>query len=296
MLFSNYISEPNTFKRTKKSLSRKKKELDAARRAQAYRFLLLLTVGIFCYWLPQTLLAPEFHNHDYSTVVQKTKKSNITVPIQEMDKSSTKYADIAIYQFPNGENPKVFETYRTSLLLWNESDRFETIENTHKNALLHFGTWIVVRDLEGKILFLKRGHQLKTCANAWGMVGEHTSGRELIDQTIERGVKEELGEALWTQSVDYTKNLTSQDLPLYLSIHYDNESGRIDEQITWLMMVQLNKKHEELEEVIKFDDEVAEHAWRTKNESIKWMQEQTESDFCNADVYHLLELTLDLVP
>lgn len=288
MLFSNYISEPSAVKRSRKSLSRRKKELSIVRRSQAYRALLLIGFGIFCYWLPQTLLDDEFHNHEYGTVIQKTSMLNRTAPDEDNLKLTLKEG-IAIYRFPDYDKPKVFKTYDSTLLLFNETNAYTTIQNTHSNGLLHFGTWILIRDLNGYILFLKRGDKVKTCANSWGAVGEHVSGKELVDETIERGIKEELGEEIWNTSVEYTKNLTYNDLPIYLHIDYGD---RVDEQLTWIMLVQLNDKHEDLEDILTFDDEVADHVWRMKNESLNWIE---EGGFCHDAIRNLMNITLGLM-
>ena len=65
----------------------------------------------------------------------------------------------------------------------------------HQNTTFHSIGWC----RRGRILLLRRGPQLRTCAGAWGFVGEHAHPGENPANLIERAIREEVrGDALPT--------------------------------------------------------------------------------------------------
>jgi len=125
---------------------------------------------------------------------------------------------------------------------------FESIDETHKKGLLHVGSWIAILDTslntdDPRILLLKRGPHLVTCPNTWGLVGEHAYRNEEPLDTVTRGLEEELGMEFSQHVRDYGHIQNMTEFPVYYERTYgaENENGgRIDRQITYLWLVEIN--------------------------------------------------------
>lgn len=123
---------------------------------------------------------------------------------------------------------------------------FESIDETHKKGLLHVGSWIAILDTslntdDPRILLLKRGPHLVTCPNTWGLVGEHAYRNEEPLDTLTRGLEEELGTKFSQHVRDYGHIQNMTEFPVYYERSYGAENeGRIDRQITYLWLVEIN--------------------------------------------------------
>lgn len=186
---------------------------------------------------------------------------------------------------------------------------FENIDRTHKNGLIHAGTWIHVVDssLKGddpKLLLVKRGENLVTCPGTWSLIGEHAFRNEAPLNTARRGIQEEVGQ----RALDYVdkhgsiRNMT--DIPVYYERDYGaSNGGRVDRQITYLWLVEMNlgKKNsggrgEELNVLLDLDDEVADHKWISLSEFEDWVSRDKESSskaFCHDTIISLISLGID---
>ena len=170
---------------------------------------------------------------------------------------------------------------------------YMTLNDAHLEQLVHTGVWIHVTtdatnggdDDDLQILLLKRGPQLMTCPNMWGLVGEHTNGNETPPETVQRALVEELWggkgndnkEAIakiFHSRVAFIRNIT--EYPVYYYRNY-GPSGqyRVDRQVTYLYEVRLKhntSSSSSAPAILKLDDEVVDHKWISLTDYRKWMQ------------------------
>eukprot|EP00976_Prorocentrum_cordatum_P080491 1184001-Prorocentrum_minimum.AAC.1 len=66
------------------------------------------------------------------------------------------------------------------------------IETVHKQGLPHRGSIIFVMNEHHELLLLRRAPTMKTCANSWAIVGEHSEPGEDYIETARRGLREML--------------------------------------------------------------------------------------------------------
>jgi isopentenyldiphosphate isomerase len=173
------------------------------------------------------------------------------------------------------------------------------IDETHRNGLIHAGAWLTIVDSMGRTLVLQRGPKLVTCPNAWGLVGEHTLGREEPLDTVRRAVQEELGRRM-VQHVTFIQLLTP--LPLYYFRDYGSANGnRIDRQATYLYWVQMDQPGHKLP--MHLDEEVADHEWLDQEELSIWIETARKSldemgdaatKLCDSTIVSLWETVLQV--
>ena len=171
---------------------------------------------------------------------------------------------------------------------------YSTIDKVHREGRIHKGSWIYMVynsplnnnngtnendfDLDRKkLLILKRGEQLITCPGTWSLLGEHTYRDELPLETVRRGIREELGFPMLQYVEEHGKITNLTEYPIYYERHYGTSNeGRIDRQLTYLWLVELNVQtisnantvKDEIDEnlatiddMLQLDDEVADHKW-----------------------------------
>merc|ERR1712196_464674 len=135
---------------------------------------------------------------------------------------------IALYMLPEAQSlPGHLEPAPDAAFVF---DRIGSMSEAHNPpGRVHKGTWTFVVDASQRILMLKRGPHLKTCPNAWGVLGEHSTPNESYEQAALRGISEELG--LGTKDVSRSHNLTS--FPVMFHHDYRLEGGsKLDMQAT----------------------------------------------------------------
>lgn len=174
---------------------------------------------------------------------------------------------------------------------------YADIEYVHQNGLLHTGVVAAVIDsnitqLDAKILLLKRSPQLVTCPNSWSVMGEHTYRDETPKETAIRGLREELGDALYQLFLTKGgKILPLVKHPVYFKGDYGH--GRIDRQMTFLYAVEMNTPLNVLRNMLQLDEEVADAAWMTRQEiQDGWMNYNPREKFCNHEMTIFLQLVL----
>ena len=148
-----------------------------------------------------------------------------------------------------------------------------SIDEAHRQGLIHSGAWIWIEDIDGKVLVLKRGPGLVTCPNSYSLVGEHTQGIEDPHETWRRAIREELGEAI----LGYIKSVEQlPDSPLYYVRDYGQQnSNRIDRQLTYLWWIKMDRAGIYLP--IEPDAEVAYHDWIEVKTLQEWLHEAHEN-------------------
>jgi hypothetical protein len=89
------------------------------------------------------------------------------------------------------------------------------------------------------------------------LLGEHTLGAETPEQTLRRGISEEIG----TQMLKHITRITAlPSSPLYYFRDYGPTNGnRIDRQVTYLWYVEMDRPGAQLP--LHIDKEVAKHDW-----------------------------------
>lgn len=108
------------------------------------------------------------------------------------------------------------------------------IHRAHVQGMPHQGVYMAVRDKGGKLLLLRRGPQLKTCAGTWGLLGEHMHAGEDVRSAVHRALDEEMGVQLRQQHVESLVNISS----LWYGQTYAD--GRRERQATHIWAVLLN--------------------------------------------------------
>ena len=68
-----------------------------------------------------------------------------------------------------------------------------TIDDAHRDGMLHVGHVLFVLDASGSVLFLRRSTDVVTCPGTWSVLGEHATRGETPRDAVVRGVEEELG-------------------------------------------------------------------------------------------------------
>ena len=160
---------------------------------------------------------------------------------------------------------------------------YRTLNDAHLEGLVHTGVWIHVTatttnaDSNVQVLLLKRGPQLVTCPNMWGLVGEHTNGNETPRETVQRALMEELWSdeshdniaALVHSRVAFVRPITPR--PVYYVRDYGpGHENRVDRQITYLYEVRMRHTRDQV--ILRLDDEVADHQWISLKSYREWMQ------------------------
>ena len=165
------------------------------------------------------------------------------------------------------------------------------IDQVHRQEKIHSGAWVVVTDQTGdKVLLLKRGPQLVTCPNTWGLVGEHSNGDESAFQTVQRALVEELwggSNQTYERDVAFVRSLTVH--PLFFLLAYNNQ--RVDRQLTFLYEVRFRQPSPQIQ--LKLDDEVFDHQWINLQDLGKWIHsDKANHDFCHARLVQLNQIVL----
>ncbi len=186
---------------------------------------------------------------------------------------------------------------------------YKSIDSTHREGLIHIGSWIAITDTSlnsdnPQILLLKRGEELVTCPNTWGLVGEHSFRNEEPIETVKRGIKEELGESFSELVNEYghIQNMTAA--PVYYERDYGSElENRIDRQVTYLWLVEMNMEHDGDDMItspdgyLTLDEEVADHMWITLSDLERWVNEDMMNEepvkFCHHTIVSLARLVID---
>jgi len=193
------------------------------------------------------------------------------------------------FQFPAGMKPPVHldevdEVHLIPFGLW-------SIDEVHKNGLLHEVAFLFILDANQKLLLTYRSPQMVTCPNTWTPPGEHTRAYENPIQTAQRGIEEEFGELVFSKYVMQMISLTEN--PLFYYRDYGNEnSNRIDQQLTSLWYVQLSEPGEVIEESMAIDMENTKLMWLSLPEVAKWIDDKP-ADFCHQTIIDLIELGLN---
>lgn len=141
-------------------------------------------------------------------------------------------------------------------------------------GILHTGGVMYVMDSSGRILIMKRSSSVVTCPDTWSIVGEHSIAGEDANDLPIRALEEELGLKVTNRDV---KIQALTEFPLYYIRHYGARNGkRVDRQLTYLWLVKLAERHEEIS--WKIDHEVAGVKWITLDEFDVWLKEDEKID------------------
>ena len=156
-----------------------------------------------------------------------------------------------------------------------KSRGFTTLDQAHREGLIHAGNFVYVVDKDDKLLLMRRGPDLVTCPLAWSMVGEHAYRDETKKETLMRGIEEELGGKTLKSLVDAGSYAELSELPLFYFRDYGPElDGRIDRQVTYIWLVELSMSAEELEDgILQLDEEVYDHKWMPLDEAELWVED-----------------------
>mmetsp|Transcript_18900 Transcript_18900/g.27972 ORF Transcript_18900/g.27972 Transcript_18900/m.27972 type:complete len:271 (+) Transcript_18900:343-1155(+) len=178
--------------------------------------------------------------------------------------STDKHPPLRVYDFVPGyqEQPHLTPIDVTATLI--PQQQFLPIDQVHQNGLIHSGTWINVRDSEGKYLVLKRGPKLVTCPNSFSLLGEHAQGAEKPTEIARRAVMEELGYPM-LKHIESIRELSTN--PLFFHADYFN---RLDRQITYIYLIEMDNRGVALP--LSADNEVAEYRWVSDTTLQEWFK------------------------
>jgi isopentenyldiphosphate isomerase len=170
-----------------------------------------------------------------------------------------------------------------------------TIDEVHRNGLLHEGTFLFIVDSEYKLLLTRRSPSMVTCPNTWMPPGEHNRVSESSIETAKRGIEEEFGPNVWNNYVTKYATMTTNPLFYFRDYgphqYYDN---RIDQQLTYMWYIQLSERGEVVEKSMIIDKENTQYGWYTLEEVARWTDEKPE-DFCHQTIIDLVVLGLKLL-
>ncbi len=242
---------------------------------------------------------------------------NIT--LSSYKKNNEKVNDVQYFVMKNGDITMPSHMDLVDLSMIFDHGGFNSIDAVHREGKIHVGAWIFLVDSslhvqDPKILVLKRGEQLITCPGTWSLLGEHAFRDESNLDTVHRAIFEELGGDMLKYVNDHGKISNLTDLPVYYERDYGSSNGgRIDRQLTYLWLVELNvkinhfstpterKAHEQIiENLLHLDDEVEDHRWISINELKEMLpirpkedfNEQTNLAFCHHTIISLSRLGL----
>lgn len=228
------------------------------------------------------------------------RESHLNKIVYERSESKeTKKGDlISAYKvLPSKSEPNFLDITDPTVWLDTQNPKMVGIDEAHRSGHVHFGVWIFIVDSSQKVLLLKRGPELVTCPNSWGLLGEHASYKENpIDDwhsILHRAVKEEMGPNIFTQNDFVYREAALSKYPVYYIRDYGPvNDNRIDRQLTWLLLLQIENKDgpTEISPIIKFDDEVAANKWVDVYDIKK-----LDLDFCHSTINDLLTQGLDLL-
>lgn len=202
---------------------------------------------------------------------------------------------------------------QVNLLEMFEPRGFAGIDVVHRQGQIHTGSFMYVFDssidvTDPKLLLLKREKHLVTCPGTWSILGEHTYRDEPSIETVYRGILEELGSGAlrYLKKHGSVSNLT--EFPVYYERDYGpSNGGRIDRQLTYFWMIEMNTHINQLyyaigrkanghliENLLQFDDEVADHKWVSLDELTEMLNDNNrEETFCHHTIVSLTKFGLD---
>ena len=107
------------------------------------------------------------------------------------------------------------------------------IDEAHRAAVAHRGTWLFVLSSDNQLLLVKRSERMATCPSKLSIIGEHHVQRESDAQCAQRAVAEELPFFVSLRGMKLTPR-TAEPARWFV---YDYHDGRIDrcvEGVAWL--------------------------------------------------------------
>lgn len=175
-----------------------------------------------------------------------------------------------------------------------------TIDKAHRQGEIHHGSFMYIIDTTiasysktgeyPKILLIKRSNDLVTCPNTWSLAGEHAFRNEAPIETASRGIEEELGTRALEYIVKFGRISNLTEFPVYYERDYGiSNGGRVDRQITYLWLVEMNytssildptidEGKSELDDLLELDDEAADHKWISLNIFYNLLMKQNDFD------------------
>lgn len=202
-----------------------------------------------------------------------------------------RYADQKVYDLVSDENDFQFLDEIDPDTSLQSKGYYLTIDQAHRQGKFHMGAWIHLTDSSGdKVLLLKRGPNLVTCPNSWGLIGEHTQRDETPLETVQRALVEEVwgGSNATYEDIRWIQNLT--EFPVY---YYRDYGDRVDRQLTYVYDVRMKEPAKDI--FLKLDDEVADYQWISLDDYKKWMVDdaaQGHKYFCHTSITELSLLAL----
>lgn len=148
-----------------------------------------------------------------------------------------------------------------------------SIDTAHKNAIIHRGSFVVVKNELNQVLFVKRSPQSVTMPSCWSIMGEHTTFGESYKDAALRCVKEE---TTFINKDSHPAEASSLDngLPQLWYIQYPD--GRADLQWVRFFLVKLVSKN-----IIVNKAEASDFAWVSVETLDSW---RTNHNLCDIEV------------
>lgn len=141
------------------------------------------------------------------------------------------------------------------------------INVAHSKSIPHRGVWMCVVNEHEELLLTKRTTNTVTCPGTWNTPGEHTQFNESFEDTLYRGLQEELG--LKRSHVISAVPLFKE--PLFLEITY--AGPRFKEDIQWTQSFLVRVKQENIN---KYNHETSLMQWRPVKDCIMWATEDAK--------------------
>ncbi len=191
---------------------------------------------------------------------------------------------------------------------------FLSIDQAHRQGKIHQGNVLYMVDTslhanetkqDPKILIVKRSANMVTCPSAWFTIGEHTYRDESPIETVHRGIKEEMGIDALEYVLEHGRISSITENPVYYERDYgESNDGRIDRQVTYLWLVEMNVRdvkdnlYKSIDEFIKWEDEIADHKWISLETFSSLLNRGSDlgadrMSFCHETIVSILRLGLE---
>ena len=249
------------------------------RKSSRFAFLttsILLLVGLYT----QVWQEPEQQQTDDNNAVKNMRTTTTTTTTKTTIQKTISQERLEVYDFVSTQHqehppPHLTRIHKDQIHVRPEDESLLPLDTIHREALLHRGVWMMLVDTDDRMLVLKRGAQLVTCPNAWTLVGEHQKDRESSQETMLRGIQEELGSFLLGHIQRIHPLVPDDDPLLYYREYGPTNDNRVDNQLTHVAWIQLDLPADSIE--LDIDEEVAEYGWKSVEEIRGWFREAHEN-------------------
>lgn len=189
-------------------------------------------------------------------------------------------------QSPGADNVQQMEYIDTSMDGTTNASMSSMIDISvaHSQSMPHRGVWMFVLNENEELLLTKRTAQTVTCPGSWNVLGEHTQFKESFEDTMYRGLQEELG----LKRFQVISAVPLFEKPLHLEITYEGQRFKQDIQWTQSFLVRVKQ-----ESIKAYNHETSLMQWRPIKDCIMWANEDPKR-ICTAKEFKYTSAELNV--